>query len=275
MAKHIVFGGKSHISKEALKKSAEEKHQILKDDLFSRKQRTEQKLLEKELLANVEGRVVVKVDVEKKNFHTFENGQTIRRERQYNEFNRRLTEPVNATVISSDYIPAGSEILIGHNALHEVNKIYDYDQTLDTDVEYYSLPEEDCFAWLDESGELRPMKNFEFAYRVFKPYEGLIDGIEPSVIPQVLYIRTGEFAGNVAHCLKASDYEIVFQGAGGREDRVIRCRHFPEDYNDKEELIAISHDLTEKVNKGQLLVGLSTSDAKTINEWQTLIKSSS
>jgi hypothetical protein len=268
MAKHVVFGGVAPVAKEALKKSAEEKQSLLKDELFSRKKRTEEKLKDSESLINVSGRVVIKISSESKNFHTFENGQTIRRERQYNEFNRRVTEPVNCVVISSDYIPAGSEILIGHNALHEVNKIYDYDKTLDTDVGYYSLPEEDCFAWRDESGELRPMKNFDFAYRVFKPYEGLIAGIEPSVIKEVLYIRTGEFAGNVARCLKASDYEVIFQGKDGREDNVIRCRHFPDEYNEKEELIAIDHDLTDKVNKGQLLVGLSPSDAKTINEWQ-------
>lgn len=269
-AKYVVLGGKKTVSKEALSKSQKEKHSILTDDLMKRIERNREKMGESEDLTNVSGRVVVKVNLESKNQHTFENGQIIRRERQYNEFNKRITEPVNALVISADIIPAGSEILVGHNSLHPSNEIFDYKKIggLDNDIRYFSLPEEDCFAWRDESGELRPMKNFEFAYRVFSPYKGLMLGVEPSLIRQVLYIRTGKLVGNVAHTVKAADYEIIYQGTNGREDRVIRCRHFPEEYNDKEELTAIAHDLTEKVNKGELLVGLSTSDAKTINEWQ-------
>lgn len=223
-------------------------------------------------LKHVEGRIIVQVDIEKKNSHKFSNGTEIRLERKYNEFNRRITEPVNAIVISAENIPAGSEILIGHNALHEVNKITDYKklaggEDANNSIRYYSLPEDDCYAWLDTDGNLMPMKNFEFAFRVFKSYKGILTGIEPSLVNNVLYITTGELAGNVCHVLKASDYTIIYQGKEGREKQVIRCRHFSEKYDDKQEIIAIAHGLTEKVNSGELLIGLYVKDAKPLNEF--------
>lgn len=223
-------------------------------------------------LKHVEGRIVVMADIEKKNSHKFSNGVEIRLERKFNEFNRRITEPVNAIVISSQDIPAGSEILIGHNSLHEVNKINNYKQLSGNEdsnnsIRYYSLPEDDCYAWRDADGTLRPMKNFEFALRVFKPYKGILTAIEPTIINNVLYITTGELAGKVCHVLKSSDYTIIYQGQDGKESQVIRCRHFKDEYNEKQEIIAIAHDLTEKVNTGELLVGLSVSDAKPLNEF--------
>jgi hypothetical protein len=212
-------------------------------------------------LKHIEGRIVIKVDMEKKNSHTFDNGTTIRLERQYNEFNRRITEPVNAEVISAEYIPVGAEVLIHHNCTHEVNRIYDHTplsgETEASSVKYFAIPEDDCYAWRDSDGNLQPMKGFQFALRVFQPYKGVIQGIEPTLLKDVLYITTGELAGKVAHVLKASDYQIVFQGQNGREDNVIRLRHSDTEQLDREEVVAIDHTLTEKVNSGELLVGLS------------------
>lgn len=217
----------------------------------------------------IEGRIICSIDMESKNWHTFENGVTIRRERQYNELNQRITQPVNATVISAEYIPSGSQILIHHNAAHDVNRIFDYKNLsgiVEADsVKYYSIPESECFAWRDESGELKPMKGFQFALRVFEPYEGIIAGIEPELIKNVLYLTTGNLKGNICHVLKASDYEIIFQGLDGREARVIRIRHSDEEELEREEVVAISHSLTEKLNEGKLLIGLTTTDAKPIN----------
>lgn len=219
-------------------------------------------------LKYISGRVIVEVDIEKKNSHKFQDGTEIRLERKYNEFNRRITEPVNATVISAEHIPSGSEILIGHNSLHDTNKIFNFKplsgEAIASDIKYFSLPEEDCFAWRDENNELQPMKDFCFALRVFKPYKGILEGIEPTEIKNVLYITTGYLNGKVVHTLKASDYEIIYQGLDGREARVIRCRHFQDEDNEKEEIVAISGDLTKQVNSGKLLVGLSKSDCKAI-----------
>lgn len=220
-------------------------------------------------LKHIEGRVVCSVDLEGKNWHTFADGTKIRLEREYNEFNRRITQPVNGTVISAEHIPEGSEILIHHNALHEVNRVYDYKrlsgEDVASDVKYYSLPETDCFAWRDKDGELKPMKNFAFALRVYEPYKGVLQGILPKIVPNVLYITTGELTGLVCHVLKAADYEIIYQGQSGREERIIRCRYFPDEINEREEIVAISNSLTKKVNDGSLIIGLSVSDAKPLN----------
>lgn len=220
-------------------------------------------------LKYVHGRVICKADLQSKNSHKFEDGTVIRLERQYNEFNRRITEPVNATVISAENIPPGSEILIGHNALHESNLIYDYlpEVAESSDVKYYSLPEEDCFAWRDANGVLNPMKNFVFALRVFKPYTGEIKGIEPSLLKDILYITTGELKGNLCHVLKASDYEIIFQGQNGREERKIRTRHFEDEMNEREEILGVSHQLNKLLKSGDLLIGLSPKDCKTLKNY--------
>lgn len=218
-------------------------------------------------LKYVYGRVICKVDLQSKNSHRFEDGTVIRLERQYNEFNRRITEPVNATVVSAEHIPTGSEILIGHNALHESNMIYDYvsGEAESSDIKYYSLPEEDCFAWRDSEGNLNPIKNFAFALRVFNPYVGELKGIKPTQLKQILYITTGELKGNICHVLKASDYEIIFQGQNGREDRRIRLRHFEDENNEREEVLAIAHDFNKLLKAGHLLIGLDEKDCKKLN----------
>ena len=214
-------------------------------------------------LKAVEGKVIISVDLEGKNSHTFSDGTKIRLERQYNNLNRRETHPVNAIVIDGEGVKAGSQILIHPNMTHDTNKIFNYGQLSGdiegSDVKYFSIPVEQCYAWLDEedNNTWKPLKNFEFALRVYKPYVGLIDGIEPTLVKDVLYVTTGEFKGLVVHTLKACDYEIIFQGIHGREERLIRFRHFPDQEHEREEIIAVDYHLTEKVNKGELVVGIS------------------
>lgn len=221
-------------------------------------------------LKHREGRIVVYADLEKKNSHTFENGTTIRVERQYNNFNKRETEPVNAVVISAEHIPEGAEILVNHNALHEINKIYDYKNLsgadVASDIRYFSLPESDCFLWRRNGDESwKPIGAFATALRIFKPYEGMLQGIEPTLIKDMLYVTSGEYEGLVVKTLKACDYEIIFQNENGREERIIRFRPNGDDKTKREpEAILIDHDLTDKVNNGQLLIGLSVKDCKSI-----------
>ena len=215
----------------------------------------------------VEGKIIISVDREKKNSYTFESGLKIRMERNWNNLNQRETQPVNAIVIDGEGIKEGSEILIHPNVTHESHQIFNHHQLSGnvegSDIRYYSVPLDKCYAWLDGE-EWKPLKNFDFALRVFKPYEGMLEGIEPTLITDMLYVTTGELKGNIVHTLKACDYEIVFQGIHDREERIIRFRHFTDEDNDREEVIAVNHELTEKLNQGKILVGLSKSDAKTI-----------
>ena len=218
-------------------------------------------------LQAVEGKVIISVDLESKNSHTFSDGTKIRLERQYNNLNRRETHPVNATVISGEGMKSGSQILIHPNMTHETYRIYDYAPLSGiiegSDIKYYSIPEEQCYAWLD-GNTWKPLKNFDFALRVYIPYAGLVDGIEPTLVKDVLYVTTGEFNGKVVHTLKSCDYEIIFQGPNGQEDRLIRFRHFPGQEHEREEVIAVDGYLTKKVNNKELIIGLSPLKAKTI-----------
>jgi hypothetical protein len=214
-------------------------------------------------------KVIISVDHESKNSHTFEGGLKIRLERDWNNLNRRETQPVNAIVVSGENIKPGSEILIHPNVTHDTNKIFNYTQLSGkvegSDIKQYSVPIDKCYAWYDED-ELcwKPLKGFDFALRVYKPYIGPIEGIDPNLVPDVLYVTTGEFKGQVVHTLKACDYEMIFQGRDGREDRIIRFRHFPGEDNDREEVIAVSEYLTDEVNEGRLIVGLSPTTAKEV-----------
>jgi hypothetical protein len=269
MAKHFVVNpSKENFDRAELVKSQLDEKLIHATVKSARDKANEAALAKKEALKYIEGRVVVKLDIEAKNTHRFEDGTVIRRERKYNQFNMRIAQPVNAIVISAEYIPCGTQILINHNAIHETNKIFDYPELTgkdaENDIRYYSLPEEDCYAWLDIDGSWKPLKNFEFSLRVFEPYKGSLLGIEPTLYVDTLYVTTGSLRGKVVGTLKFCDYEIVFQGLGGKEERVIRFRHSEDESFEREEVAFVNDFLTERMSNGELLVGFEPTDAKTI-----------
>lgn len=214
-------------------------------------------------------RIFIKCDREYKNSHTFENGNTISLQRKFNNFNRRHTQPINATVIHSEIIPEGAEILCHHNATHSTYEIFDYKgldgEHLSGDERYYSIPETECYAWRMGNEEWNPAPGFEFGLRIFKLYEGSIDGILPKQIKNKLLITSGKLCGKVVITKGSCDYEIVYQDLNGREGRLIRLRHFSEPENIREEIIGIDYASTEKVEEGIYLVGLSPIDCKQIN----------
>ena len=264
MSKHFqVSTAIKRLTKEESAEVANNKIKMIADSWVSR-ETLSQKAVENTLpLKHVHGRVIVKVNLQAKNYHTFSDGSTIRLERRFNEFNRRITEPVNAIVVSAESVPAGSEILIGHNCLHDTNKIFDCN-SISPEVGYFSLPENDCFAWRNNIGEMMPMQNYEFGLRVFKPYNGIIQGIEPELIKDNLYVITGEFKGKVVQTLKACDYQIIYQGQDGQEKHLIRFRHSSDENFEREEVLYVSNELTTKVKKGELHIGISVSDAKSL-----------
>jgi len=269
--KHFVVNPeRGKVDKAAAAQSRLEEMAIHKEAESAREISNRERLAAKDDLKHLPGRIVVKVNLESKNFHRLTESLTIRRERQYNNFNRRETEPVNAVVISGANIPTGVEILIHHNALHDSNKIFDYGQlsgkTTASDIKFFSIPETECFLWKDKSGKWIPLKGFATGLRVFKPYTGILQNIDPTQFKNVLYITSGELKDKVVHTLRACDYELIFQGSDGREQRIIRCRHYENEDNDKEEIIAISDYLTEKVESGEYWVGLDKSSAKPITQ---------
>jgi len=269
--KHFVFGFNEKPTKEQVKLSRESQEQILLRTDIEDTEKAKRKLAEEDNLVHVDGRVVVKVDVESKNSHTFESGLTIRRERKFNEFNRRITQPTNCWVISGEGIPKGAELLVEHNALHETNRINDYKNAFENEgsdrVRYFSLERYECYAWRMGVGEWTPIYPFEFGLRVFKKYAGSLVGIEPTVLKDTLFVTSGTLKGNVVRTLKGCDYEIIFLNELGREGHLICFRPTGDEKRKlEEEAICILHDTTEQVNNGELLVGYSLSDCKPLKE---------
>ena len=218
-------------------------------------------------------RVIIKVDLESKNSHTFKDGTKIKLERVYDNFNMRYVKPVNAEVVDAKDIPAGAEILIHHNATHDTYKIFNYQRPTteaSSDIQYFSIPIEECFMWREGKGSIwNALNNFVTALRIFKPYKGMLQGIEPEVMNNKLYITSGELKGRAVNTVISSDYEIIYQNDDGTEGRIIRLRYFP-DGNDRNEIIAINDNMTELVESGALLVGYNKSDAKQLKEVECL-----
>lgn len=215
------------------------------------------------------GRIFIKCDKEYKNNHTFNDGETINLGRQFNNFDRKYTQPVNAIVIDSTFIPEGAEVLLHHNSTHPTYELPDYKgldgEYLSGNERYFSIPESECYAWRIGNGGWNPAPGFEFGLRIFKPYEGALSGILPKQIKNKLLIISGEYCGKVAITKANCDYEMIFQTHEGREGRLIRIRHFKEPSNIREEIIGICNKTTELFNNGEYMAGLSPSDAKQIN----------
>ena len=218
-------------------------------------------------------RVIIKVDLESKNSHTFKDGTKIKLERVYDNFNMRYVKPVNGEVVDAKDIPTGAEILIHHNATHDTYKIFNYQRPTteaSSDIQYFSIPIEECFMWREGKGSIwNALNNFVTALRIFKPYKGMLQGIEPEVMNNKLYITSGELKGRAVNTVISSDYEIIYQNDDGTEGRIIRLRYYP-DGNDRNEIIAINDNMTELIENGDLLVGYNKSDAKQLKEVECL-----
>lgn len=270
--KFVVFGGKGEVDKSELQRIREENERVAKSGMDKSDLEAQQQMNESETLFHVDGRIICKVDMELKNSHVFEDGTKIRRERAFNEFNRRIAQPVNAVIISGDGLPTGGDVLVSHNALHETNRVNNYKQHFEHEqsdrVRYFSIPDYECFAFREPGGEWKPLPPFEFALRIFVPYNGPLTGIEPELMKDALYVTTGELAGQVVKTGKAADYELVFQGDDGREKNLIRFRPFGDPKTGREEeALCILHKETELVKGGGYLVGISLSDAKKITDY--------
>lgn len=222
-------------------------------------------------LKHVFGRVVVKVNLEEKNYHTFSDGTKIRLERDFNNLDVKYTKVSQGQVIDAEYIPSGAVVLFHPNSTHDSNKIFNYgqlsgDETA-SDTKYFSIPEEEIYLYRIGEGDYQPLKGFVTALRVYVPYDGILYGIDPSIIKDTLYITSGHLKDNVVLTLRSCDYQIIFQESNGREGNLIRCRHWEDDeFHEREEIVAIHHEYTKKVNEGKLLIGLSPSEAKLLNE---------
>lgn len=224
-------------------------------------------------LIHVEGRIIIRMPTDYKNWHTFEDGTKIRLERVYDCFDEKHTRPINAWVVSAEHIPKEVEILVHHTCTHETNKINDYKKLSGaeeaSDIRYFSIREDEAFAWYDEEhARWTPLKGFDFALQIFKPYRGIIQNVDPELIKNALWVVTGQYKNNACMTLQASNYKIIFQDRSGREGNLIRFRS-EEDLKTKREceVVLLHHEMTQKILNGEYLVGITKSDAKPINEY--------
>jgi hypothetical protein len=119
--------------------------------------------------------------------------------------------------------------------------------------------------WREGKGSIwNALNNFVTGLRIFEPYIGILQGIDATLIKNKIYITSGGLAGNVVATVISSDYEIIYQDDDGTEGKIIRLRYYP-DGNDRNEIIAIEPELTDKVKSGYLLVGYNISDAKKLS----------
>jgi hypothetical protein len=225
------------------------------------------------MITHTEGRVIVKVDKDGKNWHTFEDGTRLRLEREFNNLDRKHVSQVLGEVVSGDGIAEGALILFHHNAIHDVNKIFDHGiLTKEEEIaglEIYSFEERECFLWKEKGKEIwNPLKGFATALKVFTPYTGSLQGIPHEEIKGTLYITSGELNGKVVHTLKAVGLPIIFNNEDGRETTILMVRHFEDGSEpEREEITVISHTLTNMVKKSELYVGITAEDCKSINQY--------
>lgn len=218
-------------------------------------------------LKHIPGRVVVKVWMEEKNFHRFADGTTIRLERDWDNLDVKYTKVSQGEVMSGENIPDHAIILFHPNASTDTYRIFNYKplsgEDIASDIRYFSIPEDQCYLWKDENDIWTPLKGYETGLRIFKPYKGVIEGIEPAVVKDHLYCTSGKLNGKVLVTLKHCDYELIFQDTNGQEKRIIRFRHSDDNENyEREEVVAIHDDYTKKVKQGELLVGLTAAQAE-------------
>lgn len=222
-------------------------------------------------MINVEptyNRIIVSIDAKYKERTSF-NGTTLNLKRNVNNFDKKYTAPTNAIVISHSELPVGAELLCHHNTHHDTYRIFNYEQisgdNISNETQVYSIPETEVYAWRKGNNEWQPMKGFEFSLRIFKPYTGFLTGIKPTLQKQKLFITTGEYKNTAIICARASDYEIVYNDENGKEQRLIRLRHFQEPNNIREEILGIDKQATRQILNNELLIGLNEFDAKTLN----------
>ncbi len=224
------------------------------------------------MLKHVSKRIVVRVDMQQKNYQTFADGTVIRLERDYNNLDRKYTQQVLGTVLDSEYIPKGAFVLFHHNSLHETYEVFNHSSLSGEDIasgiKIFSIMERDCFFWKNPNEkEWNPTKDYATALRVFKPYIGSLQGIEPTLIKDTLYVTSGNYKGCVVKTEKACDYQITFRNENGVDENIIRFRPDGIEEDQREpEAIAIMEDMSQKVKEGELLIGLTKTDCKKLND---------
>ncbi len=223
-------------------------------------------------IKSVEGRVIVKVDLNQKNGVTFSDGTELELMRDIENFDRKYTQQVLGIVIDGENIPKDAIVLMHHNSCHDTYQIFNHSalsgEEIASNIKIYSIMERDIFFWkMPDEQEWHPTKEYATALRVFKPYIGVLENIEPTLIKDTLYVTSGNYKGKVVKTIEASDYSITFRSPDtGKDISLIRFRPDGIISEQREpEAIAIMNEYTEMVNNGELFIGLDVKNCKNAN----------
>lgn len=236
------------------------------------KELEERKSLIKTLIERYKGvippkhRVLIAVDLKYKNRVALgDSGIVLERERNFNDLNHRVTQPSQGFVINSDYLPIGAEILVSHNSFHETNKLFTFDNEIELpNIGIFSVPKTECYVYRVGNGEWNACEGFLLGLKVFEPYNGIIEGIEPKEIKRLFFVTSkGYLQNKVVDTVNAAILPIIANDENYNEIIINRIRHYPsETDNVREEVLTINNEKTKQVLKGKLLIGNNSKDCK-------------
>ena len=219
------------------------------------------------------GFVIIKIDTRQKERYRLGGTDIVLDITRGFNWNQREDRPTLATIIDGENLPSGTDVLVNYLALEPVYEILDEDiltkHEKQQGYKILSIPNDMCFAYFHK-GEWHPCKEYLITMRVYKPYGGMLLGVEPVLVKNIMYVVKGysegtekdkvDLSGKVAVTLDWADYEIIWTNRDNQEERIIRTRD--------REVIGIDNSALEKINKGEYLIGLSPKTAKKLKEWQ-------
>lgn len=207
--------------------------------------------------------VLCYIETDNKEKYKFKSGVELYVVRGFN-YNLREDNPSIAEVIDGEGFEQGDLILVHHNASHPTYHIEGIEAQGGQIIKnLYSVPQDMIFCRKGaENKDWIPNKDFLITLRVYKPYAGLIQGVQPDLVVNRLYVVKGDvdgynMEGKVACVSPYSDYEIIYR-EDNIEKSVIRTR--------SREILGVDLSATEKVLSGEYLVGNNLSDTKKLNQ---------
>lgn len=219
-------------------------------------------------------RALIKMNLKQNAKYAFDSGVVIDLEHGFN-FNLREDRGTKGYIIDGCGLPEGTEVLV-HYLSSEPQYLVSNEEILTEEektegYKVFAIPEDNVFIYMDKNGEWKPCKEFLITTRIYKPYTGIMVGVEPQLVTNRMYVISGsddwddeqnDLSGKVLVTLDHADYEIIFYSKDNKEGRIIRTR--------TREIQAVDEFLTKKVKKGEYIIGRSPSEAKTLNQFQVV-----
>ncbi len=212
------------------------------------------------------GSILVKLDTKQKEKYNLTKDVKIEIERGYN-FNLREDRASMGYIVEGGGLKEGDYCLLNYLALEQGYIIQDENiltkEEKKEGFKVLSVPKDMVFATSPDGKDWTPCKNFFLTLRIFKPYGGMILGVEPELVKEKLYVVKGfdeydgkktDLSGKVMCVTANSAYVIEWHNTENREEKLIRTMG--------RELLAIDHSMTDEVKKGNYLIGIETTDCK-------------